>query len=425
MKTSVKKLPKSQIEISFEISPEELEEYYQKAVLNLSKSVKMDGFRPGKIPSEIIEKGVNEGVILEEAAELAVKDKYVQFLLQEKIEVLGQPEIQVLKLARSNPFEFRAKAWVLPEVILPDYKSITSEIKRKEVKVEEKEVREAMIWLQKSRAEFNPKNSLCQKNDFVEISYYSPQIENKREFQDKFILGEGHFIRGFEENIIGMSAGGEKEFSIDFPKSTINPELSDKKVDFRVKVITIQEMKLPEMTDDWAKSLGGFENIEHLKKSIREGITQEKKMVELQRLRAEIIEKITKETKIEMPEILVNSEKDKMLSEFKERVHHDFQISFEDYLKRMNKTEKDVSDSFENEAQNRVKNFLVLREIGRKENIQVSEEEISQGINATLRRYSDAKKAKNELDLSKAKIYTEGELKNEKVFQILEGFVAK
>ncbi len=98
MKTNIKKLPNSQIEIDFDIPSEEFEEYYQKALSNLSKDVKMPGFRPGKVPLDILEKSLNEGAVLDTAAELAVKEKYVQAILEQKLEVLGKPDIQVLKI---------------------------------------------------------------------------------------------------------------------------------------------------------------------------------------------------------------------------------------------------------------------------------------------------------------------------------------
>ena len=129
--------------------------------------------------------------------------------------------------------------------------------------------------------------------------------------------------------------------------------------------------------------------------------------------------------KIDLPEVLINLEKEKMLAEFKEKINSDFKISFQDYLSKINKTEKDISDSIALEAKKRVKNFLIIREIGKKENIQISETEVTEEINRTLSRYSDVKKAGKELDLEKLKIYTEGEIRNEKVLQLLESLSNK
>jgi len=425
MKTLIKNLSESQIEILFEVSVEEFEEHYQKAISNLAQNLKINGFRPGKVPPEIAEKEIASAKILEEAAGLAAKEEYVKFIVKKKLEVLGKPEIQVLKLAKGNPFEFKAKTWILPEVVLPDYRLIASRIKKREIKIEEREIEDALGWLRKSRASFTPKSGPCEKDDFVEILYSSPQIEGKREFQDSFILGQGGFIPGFEDNLRRMSAGEEKEFILDFPESSTKPEFSGKKINFKVRLKSVQIVVLPEITDDWAKSVGKFENISDLKKSIKVSLLQEKEMIEAQRVRSEILEKISQNVKIDLPEVLINLEKEKMLAEFKEKINSDFKISFQDYLSKINKTEKDISDSIALEAKKRVKNFLIIREIGKKETIQISETEVTEEINRTLSRYSDVKKAGKELDLEKLKIYTEGEIRNEKVLQLLESLSNK
>ncbi len=120
MKSTTKKSG-TRVEIHFEIPAEEFNNYFEKAVSNLSKDLKMDGFRPGKVPAEIIEKELEPEKILEEAANLAAREKYVEVIIKEKIEAIGRPEIEVLKLAKSNPFEFKASVSVLPEIKLPDY----------------------------------------------------------------------------------------------------------------------------------------------------------------------------------------------------------------------------------------------------------------------------------------------------------------
>lgn len=420
MKTLIKNLSESQIEILFEISAEEFEKYYQKAISNLTYNLKINGFRSGKVPSEIAEKEIPSAKILEEAAELSIKEEYVKFIVEKKLEVLGKPEIQVLKLAKGNSFEFKAKTWILPELTLPDYRLIASKIKKREIKIEKKEIEDALDWLRRSRASFIPKSGPCEKGDFIEIIYSSPQIEGNRQFQDKFFLGQGGFIPGFEDNLEKMSAGEAKEFVLEFPKSLQKPEFSGKKINFKVKVESVQTMVLPERTDDWAKSVGKFESISDLEKSIKIGLLQEKEIAESQRVRSEILEKISQNIRINLPEILINIEKEKILTEFKEKINNDFKISFQDYLSKVNKTEKDISDSIAVEAKKRVMNFLIIREIGKRENIQISEAEVTEEINKTLNRYPDVKKAEKELDLEKLKIYIEGEIRNEKVLQLLE-----
>ncbi|PIP25006.1 MAG: trigger factor [Candidatus Nealsonbacteria bacterium CG23_combo_of_CG06-09_8_20_14_all_36_12] len=449
MKTTIQKLPKSQIEIFFEIPAEEFKDYFEEAILNLGREIEIEGFRKGKAPKKIIEEKIGPGKVLEEVASLAVKKSYIRAILENKIEAIGRPEIQITKIAKENPLEFKAKVFILPEVNLPDYKKIALKIKPKEIPVEEKEVDEAISLLQKSRAKLLAKDGACEIGDFVEISFQSQQIEGGEEKKDSFILGQGRFIPGFEEELFGMKPGSEKEFSLNFPKNYFNKNLAGKPIDFQVKMISISKIELPEINDDWAKSLGNFENLESLKKNIQEGIKMEKTEEEKQRNRGEILEKIKENASLEIPEILIDYEKGRMIEELKTNLQNQFQMNFNDYLSRIKKTEKEISDSFLPESEKRVKNFLILREIAKREEISVSDEEIKEKISETLKSYPNVEKAEKELArqnfaeqnlgglarqnfaeqnlgglaLEKLKEYYEGVIRNEKVFQFLESFI--
>lgn len=419
MKFSIQKLPKAQMEIFFEIPTEEFSRYFETAVLKLGEDLKIEGFRQGKAPKEIIEKEISEDKILEEAVNIAVKESYARTILENKIEVIGFPEIQIMKIAQNNPLEFKAKIQLTPEIILPDYKKIASEVKKGEVKIEEKEIEESLKWLQKSRAKLTLKQEPCQKGDFVEINYSSPQIELGKGFEDKFILGEGHFVSGFEEKLEGMKINEGKEFSLDFPLSK-DSNLAGKTVNFKVKMKNIQKVDLPEITEDWAKSLGNFESLESLKNNIREGISREKEVEAVQKRRAEILEKIADFISLGIPEILITAQTTRMLENLKDNVKSQFQMSFEDYLAKVHQSEQEIKDSFSKEAEKWVKNSLILREIAKKENIQVEEKEIEEKINGFFKKYSDIKTAQKEVDPESLKSYYEDVTRQEKVFQLLE-----
>ncbi len=420
MKVKINKLPKSKIEILFELSWQEFSPYLDKAVLDFSERMEFKGFRPGKVPREIVEKEIGQGKILEKAAELAIREKYPKIVIERNLEVIGPPEVEVLKLALKNPFIFRTKVNVLPEIPLPDYRKIARETPKKEIVVEEKEVEDTLKWLRNSRAKFKDLEREAKEGDLVEIEYQSPQIENGKVYQDRFFLGKGHFLAGFEDNLKGMKRGEEKEFEIDFPKDYYQKELRGKKAKFKVKIIKIQEVELPEINDNFARSLGRFENLESLKKSIREGISREKEISEKERRRSEILERIAKACEFEIPEVLVSLEKERMLQDLKEKIEKELKISFDEYLQRIKKTKEEMRDSFSKLAQKRVKNFLILREIGKKEEVKVNEEEITEAINNFLKNYPSAQKAEREVNLDRLKEYYKGVIYNEKVFQLLE-----
>ncbi|MCD6528324.1 trigger factor [bacterium] len=425
MKVRIQKIPKSEVELKITVSPQRFEEVRERSVLELGKEIEIKGFRKGKVPKEIIEKELGQEQILRKTAETIIKESYKRAIRENKITPLGEPDVKILKFAPGNPFEFKIRVAVMPEVKLPNYKEIAQKCKRRKISVSDEEIKNTLTWLQKSRAKYITKTEAAQKGDFIEIEFSSPQIESGTRRKDGFILGEGHLVSGFEEELVGLKAGEEKNFSLTFPEDFPRVELRGKKVDFKVKVNTVQRIELPEITDEWAQSLGKFEDLDSLKKSIKEGILLEKEQAESQRLRREILEKIVQATEVQLPEILIKREKEQILANIKEGVNKTLQISFQDYLRQIKKTQEELEASLKGEAEKRVKEFLVLREIEKRENIKAEEEEVKEEINKILRHYFDPKKAEKELDPEKLKLYAERIVKNEKIFQTLESLAGK
>lgn len=420
MRTEIRKLEKSEIEIEFEIPAQEFEDFIEKATFDLGKNLKIKGFRKGKLPKAIIEKEIGREKILKEAAERAIRENYLKVILENNLEVLGQPEIKILKLAPGNPLLFLAKVAILPEIQLPDYQKIAREVKKREILVKEKEIEEALIWLQKSRAKFSQILRPAQIGDFVEIEYSSPQIENGKIQKDGFLLGQGHLIEGFEEKLEGMVAGEEKNFLLKFPAKHFQKNLANQEINFKVKMTSVKKVEFPEIDDQFARSLGNFEDLNSLKERIREGIKMEKEILERERIHQEILEKIASQISWQIPQILIEAEKNRMIENFKKAINQKFQIDFKDYLARINKTEADLRESFQIEAERKIKNFLILQEIAKKEKISVLPEEVEVKINNFLKNYPDIEKAKKELDLENLKSYYEEVIRNEKALQLLE-----
>lgn len=429
MNINTKKLPKSQLEIEFELTAEEFDKYIDHALSHLQEHIKVDGFRRGQVPKKIVEEKLGQETLLMEAGDLAVKESYSKFVSENNIEPISQPEVQILKVAKNNPFLFKIKITILPEVILADYKKIASRVKKNKISVEQNEIDDSLAYLRKTKAKFSQIDRPCQEKDFVEIEYESPQLnplpavigENKKIIKDEFILGEGGFISGFEKNIIGMKAGETKEFSVLFPEKFQRKDFAGKEVNFKVKMLAVQKTELPEINDEFAKSLGNFENLSALKNNIKEGIILEKETQEKQRIRDGIIEKIAEKSKFELPEILIESEKERLFEIFKEKITENFKITFQDYLASVKQDEKTLKSSFVKEAEKRVKNFLILREIGKKESIYVADEEVEKETNNAIKNYSV--EALKKIDIQKLKDYTKDIIYNEKVLQKLETLI--
>src|SRR3989344_5467446 len=426
MKITQNKLPKSQIEIDFELDEQEFQKHIDKALLHLKEHVKIDGFRKGHVPEKMVEEKVGNENLLMEAGDLAVKESYTKFIkdlsLQEgnTLEPIGQPEVQILKIAKGSPFLFKMKISVLPEIKLPDYKGLASRVKAQKIAVDEKDIIDALNYLQRSRAKFSQEDRPAQAKDFIEIEYKNENINNGKEVKDKFILGEGGFMKDFEDNLIGMKAGEEKEFMAKFPDNTPNRELAGNESQFKVKMALVQKMELPEINDEFAKSLGAFDNLVVLKENIKEGITIEKQEGEKQRKRGEILNNILQKIDFDLPEKMVEYEEKRLFEDFKDQIAQNAKMDFDEYLTSIKKSEDEIKKSFTLEAEKRIKNFLMLRQIGKAENIQVENEELEGEMNKAIKNYS--KEELQKIDIQRLREYSKGEIYNEKVFEKLESF---
>lgn len=441
MKTKIKKLPQCRVEIDIEVPAQDFDDFFEKAIGKLGREVSSPGFRKGKLPRDIVLREVGSENILMEAAKLAIEDSYRKVISDSKMEPISQPKIEILKLASKNPFGFRAVFSVLPLIELPDYRVMASQTKKGKVSVQSKEVDDACTWLQKSRAKLETIESQAKKDNFVEIEFSSPEIEQGKIQKDGFILGKGHLIPGFEEKIEGMRAGEQKEFSVSVSASHFRKDIAGKKIEINMKLNAVKKVELPEINDQFAGEMGDFKNLNALKKNIEEGLMFEKELLEIQRVQEEILSEIEKACQFEIPLILVEIEKERMLSELRQRVEKNLNLSWQEYLEKIhpvksdkvgakqfngvNKSEKEMLDSFEQEAQKRVKRFLIIREISKKENVEVTEDEVKEEVNNILKRYPGIETVRKNIDLDKLRDYTKERIMVEKTLMRLKSFMSK
>ena len=413
----------SRIKLFFNFDWTEFEPFYKKALDELRKNLKLPGFRDGMVPPEIAKEKIGEKRITDFGIEMLVNEKYREFIKDNKIEIIGQPKFELVKIIPQKELSFNIEAGTMPKISLPNYREIAESVLISGVKIDDKEVEESLEWLQKSRAKFEEKEGLAENGDFVEIEYSSPQIENGRLFSDKFYLGKGGFVPGFEDEIKEMKKGEKKEFSARFPEGDkVNQDLAGKEVKFNLELKNIYRVELAKIDDEFAKSLGKFNNLEELKKSIKEGIKKEKEIENIKKAREKILEKISKESNFDIPEELISAEKNYLLEELKENVRNSLKIPFDQYLKQINKTEEELKESMAGSAKEKAKRLLILREIGGKEGVSVSEEEINFESGKFLSTVSEADKHK--FDIEKVREYYKEAIYNEKVFQILDKYVS-
>jgi trigger factor len=420
----IKKLPKSLVEIEISVPAAEFEKFIDAAAEEFSKDLKIDGFRPGKAPRNIVEQKIGAEKILAHGAEKAIKKTYVDVIVKNKIEVIGEPKITITKIAKGNDLEYKAVAAVMPAVVLSNYRKNAKSAKKSDPeKVTDEQAQKELESLQKSRAKLITVLREAKEKDRVEIDFEvfvnGKLIEGGSAKSHPLNIGENYFIPGFENQLVGMKEKDEKEFELAFPKEYHQKSLAGKPAKFKVKMALVQEKDLPELNDEFAKSMGNFENLEALKKSIFEGIELEQKKKSDEKRRTEIIEKIAAESQIDLPDILIEQETDKMMAELEQNISG-MGLALDAYLENIKKSKSDLTKGWQETAEKRVRSALVLKEIAASEEIEISAREIEEEMNRVMAYYKNMPDMEKNVDMERLHNYTKGVLTNEKVFKFLE-----
>jgi len=413
----------SKQELSWEIvlSPGEFEPYKEKALKALTENMELPGFRKGKVPPDKAKEHVSREKVLAEAAFLATRTVAADILSKEQEEWLGQPEINVKGLDENNGLSFDLKCIAVPQIDLNNWQQkITVKKIVQEVKAEE--IEKALEQLQKSRAVYRAVNRSAQKGDFVEVSFSGRsggvQVEGLNSQKHPFILGEGRFVDGFEDQIIGLSVGDDKIFTLTVSGDWMHKNIAGKEIEFSVKLETLQERLLPEISDEFAKSLGNFSDISEFRASIGEGLLVEKEKNEQKSLRVKALEQIMDAVLADIPDILRKQEAERLLQELRASVESGGLV-FEEYLAQIGKSKEAMEKDFARGAEKRVKAALVLKALAKELGIEPTEEEIVKCTNEQLAR-EDSLEDVHKIDPEERKAYCRSIIRNEKVFEALE-----
>lgn len=424
----VKKLKGSKVEFKVVVSWDNWKKYLAQAVKEISEEIKIQGFRSGKAPRNLVEQKVGKGMILNSAAEKAVQKSYADFVIAEKLEAIGRPEVSIEEITEGKDFEYKAIVAVMPEVgIKEKYKKeiqkINEAYKSKSVEAGDDEIKLELEKLANSRVKLVTVLREARKNDSVEIDFSvlvdGVPIEGGTSKNHPMIIGRGVFIPGFEENLIGMKEKEEKEFELEFPKDYHKKDLAGKKAVFKVKINLVQERQTPEINDDFAKSLGTFENLDALKKNMKEGMEHENEHKMKEQKRIDIVEKIIEHMEAELPDVLIDRELRQMMLEFEQQLQPGG-MSLDDYLLKIKKEKTELENDWKPQAEKRVKSALGLKEIAKLEEISADSKDIEEEMNKTLQYYKKVKDLEKNIDMERLYEYTKGTIENEKTFDFLE-----
>lgn len=380
MKITVDKPKNSEVKMTVELTELEMETYYQKALQKLSTQVNIKGFRPGKVPLNIVEQQVEKDHILAQAIDLAIPPTYVEAVKEQKIEPISRPQVTVTS---QSPLTYEAVIPLYPEVSLDNYKKIS--VKPQKVEVDAKTVEEEIKRFQKVHAKFQDVDRAAKLTDRVEIDFDGfdeggAPLEGTTSKNHPIVLGDQTFIPGFEEEVVGMTKDQTKEFDITFPKDYFHKPFQSKKVKFKVTVRRIEETQMPELNAEFAKTLTGKEMTEaELRQEIEKNLLKSKQAEEQSRLENEVLEEILKKTKVEIPHALIEEEVHYMIEDQKKNIESRG-MKFDDYLQAIQKTHDDLHKEHEPEAKKRLTLRFGVQEIFKLEKIEVSEEELNKAF---------------------------------------------
>ncbi len=428
MNVTKKDLEKRQVELTVEVSVEEFTPYIQKGAEIISKDIKIEGFRPGKVPFEILKQKIGEMTILEEAARQLI-NKQVYKVIEENMKgenIIGQPEVDISKIAPNNPLEYKIKLTLLPEVKLGSYKDFN--IESENFEADEKEVNKLLNDLLDMRASEKISLDPIKNGDkiiaSVNLFLGKVPVEDGQNPDVTVLIGKDYFVQGFDKYLLGLNKGEKKEFSINYPANHWQKNLAGKLVSFEVKIKEIYDREIPEINDDLAKMFK-FKNVEDLKKNIKESISLQKKKELDQKTEVKILDKIVESSKFsDIPDNLIKNETELMIKEI-ERSIISQGANFDDYLKSIKKSLDQLKLDLMPKAVKRVKSALALKEIAKIEVIKVSEEKINQEINKLKEEYKQNPEALKNLTNLAYRHYLKDHLLNQEIITKLKEWNVK
>lgn len=364
------------VEVDVDTFNNALDEAFKKVV----KKVNVPGFRKGKMPRPMFEKRFGVESLYQDALDILLPESYAKAVEEAGIEPVDRPEIDIETIEQGQPVVFTAKVTVKPEVKLGEYKGL--EVERLEATVTDEEVEAELKSLQERQAELVVKEEGTVENGDTVVMDFEGFVNNEAFEGGKaenysLEIGSGSFIPGFEEQLVGLESGAEKDVEVTFPEEYHAEDLAGKPAVFKVKIHEIKGKELPELDDEFAKDVDEeVETLDALKAKTKERLETAKKQDAENHLKDTLIEKATENAEVDVPEAMVNTELDRMLQEFEQRLQMQG-MNLELYFQFSGQDEEALRGQMKEDAAKRVKMNLTLEAIVKAENIEVTEEEVN------------------------------------------------
>jgi trigger factor len=382
MKANWEKLENNQGVLTIEVEQGQVQDAVDQAFKKVVQKVNLPGFRKGKVPRKIFEARFGVESLYQDALEILFPTVYGQAVSEAGISPVDRPEVDVEKMGKDINWVIKATVTVKPEVTLGDYKGIT--IEPKEFAVTDEDVQDELKRMQERSAELTVvEEGTVQNGDFAVIDFEGfvdgEPFEGGKGDNYNLEVGSNTFIPGFEEQVIGLAKGEEKEVQVSFPEDYHAKELAGKPATFKVKVNDIKRKNLPALDDEFAKDVSEFETLEELKADIKNKLEKKAEEDKDNYQRQAIIEKVAENATIDIPEIMIENEVDHMVKDFEQRLQAQG-INLDLYYQFTGLDEDKLREQMKEDSTKRVRNSLTLEAISKAENVEVTAEEVEEEL---------------------------------------------
>ena len=397
MSATVKNLPKSQVEITITVPYADYIKAEKQAVEKIGKEIKVDGFREGQIPENVVREKAGPGTIQSTTLEYIIPVSYTAAVKENQVQVISQPKVEIKSHVQKegDDFVYTAVVSVMPEVKLGNYKKI--KVKKPAVKVTDKEVKETLEMVVNRFAEWKNVEREAKVGDRVEVDFEGIDTEGKvipntASKNHPVVLGSKAMVPGFEDALVGLKTGEEKEFKIDFPKEYHAKEMQGKKVTFKAKVNRVEEKVDQELNEALIeKATGQKESVENFKKRVAQDLEREMNQRAQADVDNKVVQEIIKITTAELPDSLIDEEIQLLKEERKQAVTRQG-LTWEQYLQHIKKTDEDFAKDHQKPAEERLLARLGVNQIIKEEKVETSDAEVDKRIQEITANYPEEQK---------------------------------
>ena len=389
MSLQVEKLEKNMAKLTIEVPAEEFDAAIKNAYNKNKNKFSIPGFRKGKAPLAMLEKMYGAGIFYEDAANEVIDASYPKAAEESKEEIVSTPEIKVTQIEKGKAFIYEATVALKPEVTLGEYKGV--EVKKAEAVVTDEDVENELTAARKKNGRLiDVEDGAIEDGDNTIIDF-TGYIDDKT-FDGgagtdyPLVIGSHSFIDTFEDQLVGKNTGDEVEVNVTFPEKYQAADLAGKPATFKVKINEIKAKELPELDDEFAKDVSEFDTLAEYKEEIKKNLTEKKETEAKKTKEDEAIQKIIDKSKMDLPEAMIETQCETMVEEFAQRIAQSG-LTMEQYLQFSGMTVDQLKDQVRPEATTRIQSSLVLEQIAKEENIEVTDADIDAEVEKMAKAY--------------------------------------